>query len=322
MCAIFGLLDFEGKLTPKERWDIIRKLGRAAEVRGTDASGIAYVKHGSIYIQKAPRPAHRMRWRMDPQARYIMGHTRMTTQGNEARNYNNHPFPGRAGQMSFALAHNGVIFNDRELRRSRKLPCTHIETDSYVAVQLIERAGKLTVPALQKVAEDLDGSFTFSVLDSQNDLYLVKGNNPLTLYLFPTLGLYLYASTAEILDRALTALGMDKTPKADIPVQQGDILKIDSRGKRSQSRFDDTKLCMRDYCRYYGLVDWYWPTASEQEEESDYLEEVVSYGMSRGVPERELRLLVDAGYDAFDLEELLFDPYLRQSCVQEVLYDL
>ncbi len=32
-----------------------------------------------------------------------------------------------------------------------------------------------------------------------------------------------------------------------------------------------------------------------------------------------MRLLVDAGYDAFDLEELLFDPHLRQSCVQEIL---
>ena len=76
---------------------------------------------------------------------------------------------------------------------------------------------------------------------------------------------------------------------------------------------------MRDYCRYYGLADWYWPTTSEKAEESSYLDEVVSYGMSHGVPERELRLLVAAGYDAFDLEELLFDPHLRQSCVQEIL---
>lgn len=76
---------------------------------------------------------------------------------------------------------------------------------------------------------------------------------------------------------------------------------------------------MRDCCRYYGLADWYWPTATEQAEESTYLDEVVSYGVSHGIPERELRLLVDAGYDAFDLEELLFDSHLRQSCVQEIL---
>ena len=319
MCAVFGLLDFEGNLTASERLMIFKALGKAAESRGTDATGVAYVQNGAIQIQKAPRPAHKMKWRISPDARYLMGHTRMTTQGSEKKNYNNHPFFGKAGQMPFALAHNGVLFNDFALRRTLRLSKTNIETDSYVAVQLIEQSGSLSFKSLKHMAEALDGSFTITVLDDNNDLYLVKGNNPLSLYLFPNLGIYLYASTKEILDNTLDKLELSQEPKAEIIVHQGDILKIDSRGKRSLSRFDDTKLCMRDYCRYYGLADWYWPAASEKEEESTYLDEVVSYGMSHGIPERELRLLVDAGYDAFDLEELLFDPHLRQSCVQEIL---
>ena len=319
MCAVFGLLDFEGKLTPSERLMIFKALGKTAEVRGTDATGVAYVQNGSIQIQKAPKPAHKMRWRISPEAKYLMGHTRMTTQGSEKKNYNNHPFWGKVGQTPFALAHNGVLFNDFELQKARKLPKTHIETDSYVAVQLIERSGSLSPKSLKQMAEALDGSFTITVLDANNNLYLVKGNNPLSLYLLPNLGIYLYASTKEILDNALDKLKLSQEPRAEIVVHQGDILKIDSQGKRSLSRFDDTKLCMRDYCRYYGLAGWYWPAASEKEEESTYLDEVVSYGMSHGVPERELRLLVDAGYDAFDLEELLFDSHLRQSCVQGVL---
>ena len=68
----------------------------------------------------------------------MMGHTRMATQGNCRKNYNNHPFPGRAGGQAFALAHNGVLSNDDILRRKLALPETKIETDSYVAVQLIE----------------------------------------------------------------------------------------------------------------------------------------------------------------------------------------
>ena len=319
MCAVFGLLDFEGKLTPSERLMIFKALSKAAESRGTDATGVAYVQNHSIQIQKAPRPAHKMRWQIAPESRYLMGHTRMTTQGSEKKNYNNHPFWGKAGQLPFALAHNGVLFNDFELKKACKLPHTKIETDSYVAVQLIEQSGQLSNKSLKQMSEALDGSFTITVLDGNNDLYLVKGNNPLVLYLFPNLGIYLYASTAEILDNALNKLKLSQEPKVEIVVHRGDILKIDSYGKRTLSKFDDTKLCMRDYCRYYGLADWYWPTASKKEEESDYLEEVVSYGISRGVPERELRLLVDAGYDAFDLEELLFDPHLRQSCVQEIL---
>ena len=94
MCAVFGLLDFEGNLTPSEKLAIWRALSTAAEVRGTDATGVAYVLNNSIQIQKAPRPAHRMKWCISPDARYLMGHTRMTTQGSEKKNYNNHPFFG------------------------------------------------------------------------------------------------------------------------------------------------------------------------------------------------------------------------------------
>ena len=42
-----------------------------------------------------------------------------------------------------ALAHNGVLYNDRELRREQHLPTTPIETDSYIAVQLLEQGQQL-----------------------------------------------------------------------------------------------------------------------------------------------------------------------------------
>ena len=153
MCAIFGLLDFKGKLSPAEHLRVFKALGVAAEARGTDAAGVAYVQNGVIQIQKAPRPAHKMRWRIAPDAQYIMGHTRMTTQGSERHNQNNHPFPGKAGKLTFALAHNGVLYNDDELRQRHKLPQTKIETDSYVAVQLLEREGALSPQSLQQMAE-------------------------------------------------------------------------------------------------------------------------------------------------------------------------
>ena len=180
MCAIFGVLDFQGKLTPTQRLSLFRALANAAQIRGTDASGVAYVQNGTIQIQKAPRPASKMRWRVSPEARYLMGHTRMTTQGAAAKNYNNHPFPGRIGRLSFALAHNGVLYNDVALQHTYRLPATKIETDSYVAVQLLEKTGKLCLDSFRQMAEALSGSFTITVLDVKNTLYLVRGNNPLT----------------------------------------------------------------------------------------------------------------------------------------------
>ncbi len=103
------MLDYKGQLSLKERQRILRILSTECEARGTEATGIAYCTNHRLTIQKAPRPAHKMHFRLAKQARFIMGHTRMTTQGNEQLNYNNHPFSGRAGRFSFALAHNGVI---------------------------------------------------------------------------------------------------------------------------------------------------------------------------------------------------------------------
>ena len=102
-------------------------------------TGIAYNGGGKLRIYKRPWPARFMRFRIPGDVRVIMGHTRLTTQGSEKRNYNNHPFEGRTREGAFALAHNGVLHNDRSLRKSQKLPYTRIETDSYVAVQLIEQ---------------------------------------------------------------------------------------------------------------------------------------------------------------------------------------
>ena len=82
------------------------------------------------------------------------------------------------------MAHNGMLYNDRYLRRKLHLPRTRIETDSYAAVQLLEQQGTLGFDSLRYMAEKVEGSFTFSVLDGNDHLYLVKGDNPLCLYYF------------------------------------------------------------------------------------------------------------------------------------------
>ena len=88
----------------------------------------------------------------------------MTTQRNEKFNYNNHPSSGSAGDTSFAFAHNGVLWNDKELRKEKLMPDTHIETDSYIAVQLLESQDKLDFDSLRYMAENVEGNFTITVL--------------------------------------------------------------------------------------------------------------------------------------------------------------
>lgn len=94
MCCLFGLIDYRGTLTAKQKTRLIRELSIAAEVRGTDATGIAYNTEHGLQIYKRPIPAHRLRLNIPSNAKVIMGHTRMATQGRAKKNENNHPFRG------------------------------------------------------------------------------------------------------------------------------------------------------------------------------------------------------------------------------------
>ena len=83
------------------------------------------------------------------------------------------------------------------MRRTKHLPRTKVQTDSYVSVQLIEQQKALDFDSLRYMAEQVEGSFTFTVLDEQNALWIVKGDNPLSIAHFPELGVYVYASTHD-----------------------------------------------------------------------------------------------------------------------------
>lgn len=140
-----------------------------------------------------------MKFKFNSNPAVIMGHTRMTTQGSEKDNFNNHPFYSE--KLGFALAHNGVLYNDKTLRKTEKLPKTKIETDSYIAVQLIEKQKTLNFDTIKYMAEKVEGSFCFTILDKENSIYIIKGDNPMCIVQF--YGFYVYASTNEILTKAL-----------------------------------------------------------------------------------------------------------------------
>ena len=94
MCTVFGFLDYKGTISNAVLKKLIHYLSIAAEVRGTDATGIAYVRGGSIVTYKKPKPAHKVKLFFPRGTRSVIGHTRFTTQGSEKRNCNNYPFEG------------------------------------------------------------------------------------------------------------------------------------------------------------------------------------------------------------------------------------
>lgn len=310
MCCLFGFLDYGHTLTRKERSRLLTKLSTACEARGTDATGIAYNFDGKQTIYKRPLPAHLMWYRVPAAATAVMGHTRMTTQGSALKNHNNHPFYGDVENRRFALAHNGVLSNDKRLQKKHNFPKTNIETDSYVAVQLIEQQGTVSFDSLRYMAEQLAGSFTITVLSDRDELYIVKGNNPMCIYHYPQRGLYVYASTEDILMRGLIDADLALGKKERIKIYAGDILRIDSYGTITRSQFDDEKL-------YPAMCpDWYWPkydsaprpyeSYEDCDAEAAYIEDLKTVAAFYGFSADSIDALLADGMDPMEIEELLY----------------
>ena len=54
MCSLFGLIDFKECLSTHTKNKILNTLARECQVRGTDATGIAYSFNGRLRIYKRP----------------------------------------------------------------------------------------------------------------------------------------------------------------------------------------------------------------------------------------------------------------------------
>ena len=306
MCCLFGLIDYRRNLSARQKNHMLDILAAVCEARGTDAAGIAYNAGGKMRIYKRPWPAHLLRFHVPAETRVVMGHTRMTTQGCEQKNRNNHPFPGQTREGAFALAHNGILHNDKVLRQTLHLPNTNVETDSYIAVQLIQSRSAVNFESLRYTAEALEGSFCFSILDSRDNLYLVKGDNPLCLYHFPARGLYLYASTKPILQQALADMGLSGREGQEIPLECGEILRIRPSGATEQDTFHAAHLFHHFWRECAPSAFQSRPMYPVRNTTSTYLEEIKKVACAFGYTPEDIDQLAACGFSPEEVEELLY----------------
>lgn len=308
MCAIFGFLDYKRVVSNSVLKKLIKALSVEAEVRGTDATGISYVKNGKMVTFKKARPAHKVKLYFPKGTMSVIGHTRFTTQGSEKQNYNNHPFESKKG---FVLAHNGVLYNDKELRKKYMLPDTKIETDSYIAVQLLEHFGGADMAKIREMSGLVEGSFVFTILKNDNTLFLVKGTNPIVIYHFAELGIYVYASTKEILEKALNSLKFN-CPHTQVRLADGEILQINPDGTAVKDTFEIAEKFESFWSPYcFNSLDY----DDFENEEKDLL---FDYCEMFGVSENDIDLLLDFGYTCGEIEDLLMKPTALEEAVNEV----
>lgn len=303
MCGLFGFVHYGNE--PIQNLPVLTNaLATYSAVRGTDATGIAYVHNGKIQIHKEARSAYAMKCKHPANITALIGHTRHATHGNAKKNYNNHPFLGKAGSTQFALAHNGVLWNDR---LSMNLPNTKIETDSYIAVQLIEQQKKLTFDSLRIMAETVSGSFSFSVLDDTNALWLVKGDSPISLLHFPKKQIYVYASTDEILYKALVDspmfLDLKKQQYEAIPIEEGTILKISADGKAESEFFRFCELWCPGWWEYGDFKD---PKLAKDVDQ-EYLDALRMIALYNEMEPERVDDLIETGFTLEEIEDIIYE---------------
>ena len=230
----------------------------------------------------------------------VTGHTRHATQGDKKKNYNNHSFSGMCKNLRFALSHNGVLINDTELKKKYRLPKTKIATDSYVAVQLLEKKKVLDIESVRFMAESLNGSFAFSVLDSSDTLWLIRGDSPLSLVHLSKYKLYVYASTDEILYKSIVGTKLFNEIKRgsfeEYKINSGDIVRIKPSGKILRDKFLYT-----DYSSFH-----WWDYEPENDYKDDYIEDLRSVAAYQGYAPDVVDELLAAGFMPEEIEDYIY----------------
>lgn len=305
MCCLFGVYNYSGQVV-KSFSKITNILAEQAAVRGMDATGIAFCKKNNLVIHKEPKSAYEMNFKHPDDIVAVMGHTRHATQGDKKDNYNNHPFSGSCKNVSFALAHNGVLSNDKMLQREFRMPKTKIETDSYIAVQLLKHKKILNVESIKFMAEKVQGSFAFTVLDSDNTLWLIRGDSPLSLVHFPKRKMYVYASTDEILYKALVDTDLFEEVKRgdfeEIEISEGDILKLCPDGTVEKGSFE----YKYSFCRSWWSYGMY-PYGSLTATTDSYIDDLKTVASYQGFPPETVDELVGCGFTLEEIEEYIYE---------------
>lgn len=242
MCGIVG---YVGK---RDALPILTSGLELLEYRGYDSAGVAILGPGGIEIVRVADPPQVgtkagqgvAKVRDLAQAKEVhgyagIGHTRWGTHGPKTE-VNAHPHidcPGR-----FAVVHNGQVANYQSIKTmlEGRGHSFRSDTDTEVIPHLIEELVKQGLPliaAVQAVAIELEGAFTFLVLDREHptELYGVRQGGPLIIGLADHGALF--ASDEE-------ALAGQTKRKLDM--HDGEVAIIRADGSYDVRKFDDVPV--------------------------------------------------------------------------------
>lgn len=171
MCGIVG---YVGKR--REAKFLIEKL-EMLEYRGYDSAGYTNLSDGKFETKKQVGKIERLKKEIDENAKIecAIAHTRWATHG-KVNLKNTHPH--FSSSESWALVHNGIIENFKELSLGIGFES---DSDTAVAVELLEKREAKTIQDLIKVFNEIKGSFGICAVNKNlpNTLFLAKRKSPL-----------------------------------------------------------------------------------------------------------------------------------------------
>lgn len=178
MCGIGGFYNPTGSKTPVGN---IASLWCGLEDRGTHAHGMAFnwINSDKPVVYKKVGAATKSKsmvkkYLSGKNLRYVLLHTRFTTQGSTQNMFNNHPIV----RDGITLTHNGVLRNDRHVFNQLNVkPIGEVDTEAINAA--------LRHKGVKWTSEKIQGSMSIAWIDekdsTQNVHLLTNGGNPLVI---------------------------------------------------------------------------------------------------------------------------------------------
>lgn len=250
MCGIAGFsLSKNSKINPRK---LSNALLSELDIRGNQAAGFAFqTKSSQGYFKKATSGASLPLKSMPRSTRLAILHTRYATHGSIKVMANNHPV--MSPDQSISLVHNGVIYNHDKLRP--ELGYDLPDVDSSVIPALLQKYDRDP-----SKFEMLDGDAAVAWLDN-NQLGVMRiariSHSPLFISQTKD-GSFIWASTEEILLRALSKAGLKATYAEPVPertlltVRDGVMTGVEALPETSPEWIDTTWL--KSYKSYRNMT--------------------------------------------------------------------
>lgn len=201
MCGLCGSFTQKGKVLSKRdttvRARVLEGLLLANQQRGTDSTGVAAIGfdgkydlnkvavHAAKYIE---RDAVKSLLRTD--APIMIGHTRMTSMGNDVTDENAHPFV----EGNVIGAHNGVINNYMQIDRT-------VNVDSQAVFRLLDKHPD----SYDYVFDKVSGSCALTWWDARDPeaMYIIAHSNPLSVAIVPRIKTVYWSSLSDHLETVM-----------------------------------------------------------------------------------------------------------------------